>query len=75
MEYFPRFSSLAILQEIQEDLAKKNIKPEEFEDQIIFMSMFNDVDGQKESMIIIVSRIRFCVMGRKRSGMGNLLPL
>ena len=32
------FSSLSILQEIQKDLARKNIQPEEFKDQIIFMS-------------------------------------
>ena len=41
---FPGFSSLAILQEIQKDLARKNIQPEEFKDRIIFMSMFNDID-------------------------------
>ena len=31
---FPGFSSLAILHEIQKDLDRKNIKPEEFKDQI-----------------------------------------
>ena len=44
---FPGFSSLAILQEIQKDLARKNIKPEEFKDWIIFISMFNDIDWSK----------------------------
>ena len=44
---FPGFSSLSILQEIQKDLARKNIKPEEFKDRIIFMSMFNDINWSK----------------------------
>ena len=46
---FPRFStlgltSLEILQKIQQDLQDRNIKPEDVEDRIIFMSMFNDID-------------------------------
>ena len=44
---FPKFSPLKILQEIQQDLERKNIKPEEFTDRIIFMSMFNDIDWTK----------------------------
>ena len=40
---FPGFSSLKILQEIQRDKERKNIKPEEFTDRII-MSMFDDID-------------------------------
>ena len=44
---FPGFSSLAILQEIQKDLARNNIQPEEFTDRIIFMSMFSDIDWTK----------------------------
>ena len=40
----PGFSSLSILQEIQKDLARKNIQPEEFKDRIIFMSMFSDIE-------------------------------
>ena len=44
---FPGFSSLAFLQEIQKDLDRKNIKPREFKDLIIFMSMFNDIDWTK----------------------------
>ena len=43
----PGFSSFSILQKIQKDLARKNIQPEEFEDCIIFMSMFNDIDWKK----------------------------
>ena len=38
---------MSILQEIQKDLARKNIQPEEFKDRIIFMSMFNDIDWKK----------------------------
>ena len=34
---FPGFSSLSILQEIQQDLEKKEIQPEEFKDQISLM--------------------------------------
>ena len=41
---FPGFSSLWICQRIQEDLKRKKIKPEEFMDEIIFISMFNDID-------------------------------
>ena len=44
---FPGFSSLAILQEIQQDLVRKNIKPDEFKDWFIFMSMFIDIDWSK----------------------------
>ena len=39
----PDFSTLSVLQEIQKDLEEKNIQPENFEDRIIFMSMFNDI--------------------------------
>ena len=35
---FPGFSSKSVLQEIQQDLARKNAQPEEFKDRIIFMS-------------------------------------
>ena len=44
VEKFPGFSSLSILQAIQQDLEKRKIQPEEFKDRIIFMSMFNDVE-------------------------------
>ena len=39
---FPGFTSMQILQEIQDDLQKRNSKPEKFTDRIIFMSMIND---------------------------------
>ena len=41
------FSSFPVLQEIQKGLARKNIKPEEFRDRIIFMSTFDDIDWTK----------------------------
>ena len=41
---FPGFSSLSVLQEIQRDLEKREIQPEEFKDGIIFMPMFNDIE-------------------------------
>ena len=46
VEYFPGFTTLQILQEIQDDLQKKNIKPEH----IIFMSMFNDIEWAKRNI-------------------------
>ena len=41
---FSRVTSLEILQKIQIDLRDRNIEPEKFEDRIIFMSMFNDIE-------------------------------
>ena len=35
---------LEILRKIQTDLQEQNIEPEKFEDRIIFMSMFNDIE-------------------------------
>ena len=45
---FPGSSSLQILQEIQNDLRKRNIEAEKFTDWIIFMSMFNDIEWTKK---------------------------
>ena len=44
---FPGFTTLTVLQEIQMDLERKNIKPDNFKDRIIFMSMFNDIEWRK----------------------------
>ena len=44
---FPRRTSLEILQKIQKDLQDRSIDPGHFEDRIIFMSMFNDIDWTK----------------------------
>ena len=43
---FPGFSSLSILREIQRDLEKRKIQPEEFKDRLIFMSMLNDIEWE-----------------------------
>ena len=44
---FQGFSSLSLLHEIQKDLETKNIKPEDFNDRIIFMSMFDNIVWKK----------------------------
>ena len=41
---FPGLASLEILRKIQKDMQEQSIEPENFEDRIIFMSMFNDID-------------------------------
>ena len=43
----PGFTTLQILQQIQNDLQSKNIELDQFPDRITFMSMFNDLDWQK----------------------------
>ena len=45
---FPGFSSLQILQEIQNDSRRRNIEPEKFTDRIIFVSVFNDIDWTRK---------------------------
>ena len=45
---FPGFTSLQILQEIQNDLRKRNVEHEKFTDRITFMSMFNDIDWTRK---------------------------
>ena len=42
VEDFQGFTSLQILQEIQQDLKRKSIEPEKFTDRIILMSMYID---------------------------------
>ena len=44
MEYFPGFTSIKILRQIQKDLNARQVNPEQFEEIILFMSMFNDSD-------------------------------
>ena len=41
---FPGLTSLEILQKTQKDLQDRNVEPEKFEDRIIFMSMFKDIE-------------------------------
>ena len=50
--FFPRFSSLPIIEEIQQDLEKRKIQPEEFTDWIIFMSMFGDIVSNTNELCV-----------------------
>ena len=72
---FRGFSSLQILQEIQRDFIRKSIEPEEFTDQIMFMSMFKwqrlDKEGKMVRFASFEDTGRFWVLDRERSGMGN----
>ena len=47
MQYFLGLTSLEILQKTQKDLQDQNIQPEKFEDRIVFMSMFDDINWAK----------------------------
>ena len=49
MEYFPGLQTLEILQKTHDKLENRLFNPEQFEDQIIFMSMFNDIDGTERN--------------------------
>ena len=40
-----------ILQKIQNDFRERNIEPEKFTDQIIFMLMFNDIDWTRKGNV------------------------
>ena len=44
---FPGLTSLEIFQKVHTNLDDRQINPEHFEGRIIFMSMFNDIDGTK----------------------------
>ena len=84
--FFPGFSTLSSFQEIQKDLAEKNIEPENFQDRIIFMSIFNDILWKTgdEKCILNAERVKnyakktyqdmghFWVQGRTRDGKANL---
>ena len=45
---FPGLTTLQILKEVQDRMAVRQTSPEEFEDRIVFMSMFNDIDWTKK---------------------------
>ena len=45
---FPGFTTLQIIREIQNMMDEMQCDPEEFTGRIIFMSMFNDNDGEME---------------------------
>ena len=47
VENFPGFTTLTFLKDIQMDLERKNMEPENFKDRIIFMFMFNDIEWKK----------------------------
>ena len=48
--HIPGFTSLQILQKIQNGLQERNIEPEKFTDRIIFMSMWNGMDWIKRGI-------------------------
>ena len=55
MEYFPRFNTLQLSDEVKSLLLKLGETPENFTGRILFMSMFNDIscgsiDNGKECM-------------------------
>ena len=74
----PGRTSLQILQRIQSDLQGRNIEPEKFEDRIIFMSMFNDIDwtakGNEEKCISNQTKSR-CTRRGFRKDIGRFLVL
>ena len=45
---FQGHTTMELPKEIQMKMATRGIRPEEFEDPIIFMSMFNDIDWTKK---------------------------
>ena len=47
MEYFQGFTSIEILRQIQKDLNARQIPPDQFEEGILFMSMFSAIDWTK----------------------------
>ena len=50
---FPGFLSYDILQRIQKVLQDQNIEPENFEDRVIFVSIFNDIERTKKGNDVI----------------------
>ena len=61
---FPGFSSSSLLREIQKDLERKHIQPEELKDRITFTSMFNDIEWKKtdENCISNAEKVKNCAM-------------
>ena len=60
VEYFPEFTTLQLVREVQEFLTKMSEEPEDLTSWIIFMSMFNDISwGSKdnEQKCELISRI------------------
>ena len=50
MEYFQGFTSIGDSPQDQKKTPKLNFEPGNFEERIIFMSMFNDIDWTKEAI-------------------------
>ena len=72
---FQGLISLEILQKIQQDLKDQNIEPKKFEDRIIFMSMFNDIDwtqrGSSERCISNSEQVKRITRGHSREDSGH----
>ena len=48
---FPGFTTLDILEEIQNYMQEQQCEPEQFTDRIIFMSMFNDIARREKENV------------------------
>ena len=69
---------MQILQNIQEDMQRSKIEPEEFGDRIIFMSMFNDIDWTVKETKGIVFQIQTrsrCTRRDSRKNIGRSMVL
>ena len=53
LKIFPGFTTLGILEEIQKIMIKLQCEAEQFEGRIIFMSMYNDTNGENEETLKI----------------------
>ena len=74
---FPGHTTVELLREIQMRKTTRGIKPEKFEDRIIFMSMYNDIVWSKGEAD---SNERFCALSegqrlRKQLSEGTLVFL
>ena len=50
VSYFPGFTTLEILQQIENDLQCQNVESEQFPDRTKFMSRFNDIEWEKRNI-------------------------
>ena len=75
---FPGSSALQLLHTIQKDLEGKCIIPENFSDQLIFLSMFNDIHldkrGNEDSCALTSRTIRDCASSFKNGHRAFLGP-
>ena len=56
-ENFPGHTTLQLLREIQTTMEENRIQPEQFEDRILFMPMYNDIDRGKQDTKKLVNRV------------------